>query len=99
MRRNAMTCAEAEPLIGASLDGELDPQTALHIDRHYSTCRSCSRLLVKLQRLQQEIAVAELDWSSTADLRPLRAAIRRQTTQPWWRGPWLWRSALGAIAA
>ena len=94
-----MTCAEAEPLIGASLDGELDSQTALRIDDHYSTCRRCSVRLARLQRLQQEIAAAELDWSANADLRPLRSAIRRRTRENWWRVPWLWRSAVGAVAA
>ena len=94
-----MTCAEAEPLIGASLDGELDSQTALRIDDHFSTCHRCSVLLDRLQRLQQEIAAAELDWSINADLRPLRAAIRRHTRENWWRAPWLWRSVLGALAA
>jgi len=94
-----MTCAEAEPLIGASLDGELDSQTALRIDEHSSTCHRCSVLLDRLQRLQQEIAAAELDWSANADLRPLRAAIRRRTHENSWRAPWLWRSVLGTVAA
>src|SRR6188472_136603 len=98
MRRKAMTCAEAEPLINASLDGELDSQTALRIDEHFSTCHRCSVLLDRLQRLQQEIAAADLDWSSHADLRSLRAAIRRHTGENWWRAPRLWRSALAAVA-
>jgi len=93
-----MTCAEAEPLIGASLDGELDSQTALRIDDHFSTCNRCSVLLARLQRLQQEIAAAELDWSANTDLRPVRAAIRRRTRENWWRVPWLWRSAVAAVA-
>src|SRR4051812_15309354 len=99
MRRKAMTCAESEPLLGASLDGELDFQTALRIDDHLSTCRRCSLLLDRLQRLQQEIAAAQLDWSAGTDLRPLRAAIRRRTGDRWWRTPWLWRSAVGFLAA
>ena len=94
-----MTCAEAEPLIGASLDGELDPQLALRIDEHSTTCHRCSVLLDRLQRLKHEIAAAELDWSANADLRPLRAAIRRQTGDNWWRLPWLWRSVLVAVVA
>ena len=88
-----MTCAEAEPLLGASLDGELDSQTALRVDDHFSTCHRCSALLSRLQRLQQEIAAAELDWSANTDLRSLRAAIRRRTRQNWWQVRWLWRSA------
>jgi anti-sigma factor RsiW len=94
-----MTCAEAEPLLGASLDGELDSQTALRIDDHFSTCHRCSALLDRLQRLQQEIAAAELDWSANTDLRSLRAAIRRRTRQNWWQVWWLWRSAVAALAA
>jgi len=93
-----MTCAEAEPLIGASLDGELDSQTALRIDEHSSACQRCSILLDRLQRLQQEIAAGELDWSANTDLRPLRAAIRRRTRQNWWQVPWPWRSVLVAVA-
>jgi|KBSSwiStaDraftv2_1062776.scaffolds.fasta_scaffold584580_2 anti-sigma factor RsiW len=94
-----MTCAEAEPLVGASLDGELDSQTALRIDEHFSTCHRCSVLLDRLQRLQQEISAAELDWSANADLRPLRAAIRRRTGKSWWRVAWPWRIALVTVAA
>ncbi|MGC4055635.1 MAG: anti-sigma factor [Paludibaculum sp.] len=93
-----MTCVEAEPLIGASLDGELDPQTALRVEEHSSTCPSCALLLGRLQRLQEEIAATELDWSTQTDLRPLAAAIRRKTIQSWWQAPWLWRSAMGATA-
>jgi anti-sigma factor RsiW len=94
-----MTCAEAEPLLGASLDGELDFQTALQVDAHYSTCHRCSAMLDRLQKLQQEIAATELDWSANADLRVLRARIRRRTRESWWRAPWVWRSALGAVGA
>jgi anti-sigma factor RsiW len=94
-----MTCAEAEPLIGASIDGELDSQTALRIDDHCSTCHRCTVVLARLQRLQQEIEAAQLDWSANTDLRPIRAAIRRRTGENWWREPWLWRSTLAAVAA
>ena len=94
-----MTCAEAEPLIGASLDGELDPHTALQIDQHFATCSTCSTLLARLERLQAEIAATDLDWSIDADLRPLAAKIRRQTGESWWRRPWVWRSVLGTVAA
>lgn len=94
-----MTCAEAEPLIGASLDGELDPQTALRIDHHVSTCRTCSVLLRRLEHLREEIGAAELDWSLHTDLRPLAATIRRRTGEPWWRRPWLWQSAVATLAA
>ena len=94
-----MTCAESEPLIGASLDGELDAQTALRIDGHIAACGPCSSLLGRLERLRDEIAAAELDWSGGVDLRPLAAAIRRGNREPWWKRPWLWRSTVGTVAA
>ena len=94
-----MTCTEAEPLIGASLDGELDPQSALQIDRHFTSCDSCRALLDRLVRLQQQIAEAELDWSAATDLRPLAASIRRRNRGPWRRELWLWGGVAGAVAA
>ena len=93
-----MTCTEAEPLIGASLDGELDPRTALQVHNHVSECGRCFALLGRLERLHDEMAAAELDWSASVDLRPLAAEIRRRNTkESWWKGPWLGRSALATL--
>jgi len=94
-----MTCLETEPLIGASLDGELDPQTALRVENHLSECGTCSALLARLEKLREEIAAAELDLSARVDLRPLAAAIRRGRGDRWWKGPWLWRPVLGTVVA
>jgi anti-sigma factor RsiW len=93
-----MTCADAERLVGASLDGELDAQSALQIDHHFSTCSSCSVLLARLQGLQEELAAAQLDWSAVTDLRSLASTIRRRNRAPLWQAAWLWRSVLGAVA-
>lgn len=94
-----MTCAEAEPLIGASLDGELDARTALLIDDHVSGCATCLAFMERLEHLRDEIAASELDWSARADLRPLAAAIRRRTGRTsWFTQPWRWRWATGALA-
>ena len=83
-----MTCVEAEPLLGASLDGELDAQAALRIEQHLSGCASCSAQYRKMELLRQEIAAADLDWSAGTDLRKLRAAIvrRNRPATPWWNG-------------
>jgi anti-sigma factor RsiW len=94
-----MTCTEAEPLIGASLDGELDPRTALQVQNHVSECGRCSALAGRLERLHDEIAAAGLDWSASVDLRPLAARIRRHAPQEsWWKRPWMWQSALATLA-
>jgi anti-sigma factor RsiW len=92
-----MICTEAEPLLGACLDGELDAKTALGIDQHLSVCDACSSAYRKLECLRDEIVAAELDWSAGVDLRPLRASIRRKQRPPWWQGVWP-RSLLLAAA-
>jgi anti-sigma factor RsiW len=93
-----MTCVEAEPLLGASLDGELDAQAALRIEQHLSGCASCSAQYRKLELLRQEIAAADLDWSAGTDLRKLRAAIvrRNRPATPWWK-PGLAAAAVAAL--
>jgi anti-sigma factor RsiW len=95
-----MNCAEAEPLIGASLDGELDPLTALLIDNHVSGCGFCTAQLSCIERLHREITEAQLDWSSETDLYRLGASIRRRARPARRRRPWLVGSGLAtAIAA
>jgi anti-sigma factor RsiW len=94
-----MTCAEAEPLLGASMDGELDAATALRIESHLSECGECSARYRKLEMLREEISAANLDWSEGADLRKLRAAILRRTrpARSWW-APAMSAAAVAALA-
>jgi anti-sigma factor RsiW len=80
-----MICAEAEPLLGACLDGELDAKTALGIEEHLSGCHACAIAYRKLEGLRDEIAAAELDWSRSVDLSALRASIRRKNHVSWWQ--------------
>ncbi len=85
-----MSCTEIEPLIGASLDGELDAVGALRVEDHLATCPACSDFLRRLELLRDEIAAADLDWGVEADLRGIAAAIRRREPAlrrraPWWR--------------
>jgi anti-sigma factor RsiW len=90
-----MTCVEAEPLLGASLDGEIDAATAMHIESHLLQCSECAARYRKLDMLREEIAASDLDWSAGADLRPLRAAIlRRNRPERSW-----WIPSMGAAAA
>ncbi len=94
-----MTCVEAEPLLGASLDGELDAAISLRIERHLTECGSCLNMFKNLEILRDEIAAADLDWSAGVDLRPLRAAIHRKNHPSWWRTA-RWNAAvLAAVAA
>ena len=92
-----MICTEAEPLLGACLDGELDAKTALGIEQHLSGCDACSSAYRKLECLRDEIVALELDWSAAVDLRPLRASIRRRNHPSWLQRAWP-RSLLLAAA-
>lgn len=94
-----MTCAEAEPLLGAALDGELDARTACEIERHLAECGPCSGAYGHLAALHEEIAAAGLDWSAETDLRPLRAAVRRKNRGGWWQAVWSNHPALVAVSA
>ena len=51
-----MTCVEAQPLLHAYLDGELDFSTSFGIEQHLETCMGCSGKYRKLEMLRAEIA-------------------------------------------
>jgi anti-sigma factor RsiW len=94
-----MTCQETEALLGASLDGELDAFTAVQVERHVHECSTCPALLARMERLREEIANAELDWSAGVDLRPLTAAVRRGAGERWWKRGWVWNATFATVAA
>lgn len=93
-----MTCVEAEPLLHAYLDGELDLRGSLDVERHLADCRACAAQYAMLTHLREEIADAGLRYD------PDREFERRlRTTVPpgpaaWWRSAWM-AAAAGAIAA
>jgi anti-sigma factor RsiW len=53
-----MNCREAEPLLGAYLDGELDLMHSLEIEAHLAGCGPCSRALAELKQLGLAISGA-----------------------------------------
>ena len=54
-----MTCVEAEPLLNARLDNELDMASSSGIDRHLAECRPCAARYTALQNLHDEIGGGE----------------------------------------
>jgi anti-sigma factor RsiW len=58
-----MTCREAEPLIHARLDRELDVAGSISIDHHLSECRACAAHYGALESLHDEIVAAELAYA------------------------------------
>ena len=96
-----MNCRDAEPLLHAHLDNELDVAGANAIDCHLSECRACAAQYAAFQNLKEEIAVAQ-----PAYLLPPRLERRlgsRFTPQPTsiarlWSRPWTSTIALAGVA-
>jgi predicted anti-sigma-YlaC factor YlaD len=55
-----MTCRDAEPLLHARLDSELDMAGSASIDQHLSECRACAAQYEALETLHEEIVAADL---------------------------------------
>jgi len=95
-----MNCRDAEPLLHARLDNELDVAGAITVDRHLSECRACAAQYAALQNLKQEIAAAQPAYALPSKLE--RRLASRFTSQKTllarsWSGPW--PSALALVGA
>jgi anti-sigma factor RsiW len=66
-----VTCMEAEPLLNAYLDDELDLPGSLNVERHVADCPVCAAQYASLERVREEIAAADLRY------RPGRGLERR----------------------
>ena len=64
-----MDCREAENLIGAYVDGELDLRSALTIETHVKACASCARALESHQTLSRSLRSAKLAYAAPENLR------------------------------
>jgi anti-sigma factor RsiW len=102
-----MTCREAEPLLHARLDNELDIAGSASIDQHLSECRACSAQYAELQNLHEEIVAAELAYAPPPALEQKLAArfLREKTSlfssssRPFWSKPWRQAYVLAGAAA
>ncbi|MGJ4921190.1 anti-sigma factor [Bradyrhizobium sp. HKCCYLRH2060] len=78
-----MTCDEAEILIHALADGELDAGHALEVEAHVATCPRCAAELAAIREMKQMLAGADLGYKAPAALRqrieaalpPVEAAV------------------------
>ena len=50
-----MNCSEAEVLIHALIDGELDAGHAREVEAHVATCADCAKKLAAFRELRQAI--------------------------------------------
>jgi anti-sigma factor RsiW len=97
-----MTCDEAEILLHALIDGELDAGHARDVENHIATCPRCGSALEAFREMKAAIAAADVHFSAPPHLRRRieaalpqpRVANRRSVLKGFAMG-----SAVSAIAA
>jgi anti-sigma factor RsiW len=87
-----MTCREAEVLLHARLDNELDIANCTSIDHHLAECRACAAQYESLQNLHEEISTAELTYAPSPKLEQKLASrflLEKKSSARFWDGSWL----------
>src|SRR5689334_11498518 len=64
-----MTCDEAEVLLNALIDGELDAGHTREVEQHLATCTRCTATLADYRQMSQTVGSAELRYTAPASLR------------------------------
>ncbi len=99
-----MTCAEAEILLHALLDGELDAGHAHEVETHLQICSRCAAQLRTYRELQRAMPAAQLRFTAPMSLRrrietALPAARPRTTSRRSVQKGFAMGSALSAAIA
>lgn len=102
-----MQCQQAQELVTARLDNELDADEQRALDAHLRTCGHCQRALAAESRLKQQIQMARQDVTVPAALRQQvegaiagRGAVNEEKSASGfaaWFGFASWRPALVAL--
>jgi anti-sigma factor RsiW len=74
-----MTCDEAEILLHALVDGELDAGHAREVEAHIATCPRCTTELAAIREMHKAIADADLRYTAPVALRRRIEAALPQT--------------------
>jgi anti-sigma factor RsiW len=96
-----MNCRDAEPLLHALLDDELDVAGVIDVDRHLAECRACAAQYAGLQDLRQEIAAAQLVYALPIGLErrlASRFTSRGNLFARFWSRPWPGALAMAGAA-
>jgi len=82
-----MTCAEAENLLHALLDGELDAEHVREVEGHLAACSRCSTQLGEYRAMREAISAADMGLAAPVSLRRrIEAALpSKSTPTPSWR--------------
>jgi anti-sigma factor RsiW len=97
-----MTCEEAEILLHALIDGELDAGHAREVEEHIAGCPRCAAQLAAYREISKAVASADLRFTAPPALRRRIEAALPQTQAPSRRAVlrgFAMGSALSAIAA
>jgi anti-sigma factor RsiW len=97
-----MTCDEAEILLHALIDGELDAGHAREVEDHIAGCPHCTALLRQYREMSKAFAGADLRYTAPPQLRQRIEAALPQTRAPSRRAVlrgFAMGSAVSAIAA
>jgi anti-sigma factor RsiW len=108
-----MAC-DKEQLVQAYLDGELDPASAIEIERHLETCPTCPGVTESVRSLRQALRVEASYYRAPPSLRKTigLALDRAERSEPvrsnlagvigraksFWLRPWFMGAAAGASA-
>jgi anti-sigma factor RsiW len=76
-----MTCDEAEILLHALIDGELDAGHAREVEAHIAGCAACAAELAAYREMKQAVSGADLRYTAPPQLRRRIEAALPQTTQ------------------
>ena len=76
-----MTCDEAEILLHALIDGELDAGHAREVEAHIAGCAACAAELAAYREMKKAVAGADLRYTAPPQLRRRIEAALPQTTQ------------------
>src|SRR3982074_822867 len=77
-----MTCDEAEILLHALIDGELDAGHAREVEDHVAGCPRCAKQLAAYREIGKAVGVADLRYAAPLGLRLRIEASLPQTRAP-----------------
>ena len=77
-----MTCDEAETLIHALIDDELDAGRAREVEAHVAQCPRCAASLAAYRQMSQAVASADLRYTAPESLRRRVEAALPKATAP-----------------
>jgi len=93
-----MNCEQAQPLLDAYLDGELEPEKKAQVEQHIAGCAECAAALARLRRLQELFIAKAPHYPAPPELRnKILAGLeaeKRRRFMALARLPWLCAGAL-----